>query len=254
MGKDGKKIEYKTTGKNFFPIDRIAVLIDEGSASGSEIIAGAIQDWDRGIIIGRRSFGKGLVQEQYPLKNGGAIRLTISRYYTPSGRSIQKPYENLQDYEGDIASRYHNGEVFGESAAPSKDSSVYYTQNLKRRVYGGGGITPDVFVPIDSSVSLADKNVIYSYIPEFVFTQRSKSQNEGITSIAFQKYLEMKGFDNHSEISLDVHDLEKNIQAELAYQEYGEVQRDSILNIADSFIIRAIEYLHSENSLKELDN
>src|SRR5512133_2622460 len=128
----------------------IAVLIDEGSASASEILAGAIQDNDRGTIIGRRSFGKGLVQEQIPLFDGSAIRLTIARYYTPSGRSIQRPYNhNLEEYYGDISTRYLKGEL--ENADSNKfNDSLKYTTSGGKTVYGGGGIIPDVFVPLDT--------------------------------------------------------------------------------------------------------
>lgn len=149
---EGRKVsrsEHETTGKSFFSIDNIAVLIDEGSASASEILAGAIQDWDRGVIIGRRSFGKGLVQEQYNLKDGSAIRLTVARYFTPSGRSIQKSYNNRTAYEEDIATRFKTGELYDFSLAHLADTIPYYT-NEGRTVYGGGGIIPDVFIPLDS--------------------------------------------------------------------------------------------------------
>lgn len=149
-GRKGQRIEYKTTGKPFFDVDKIAVLINEGSASGSEIIAGAIQEWDRGIIVGRRSFGKGLVQEQYDLGNGGALRLTVAKYYTPTGRSIQKSYQDLSHYDSDIHDRIVGGELFSSDSIADSKGKLYETLQLGRPVVGGGGITPDVFVPIDS--------------------------------------------------------------------------------------------------------
>jgi len=163
-GKANDRINYRTTGKSFFNIDKIAVLIDENSASGSEILAGAIQDWDRGLIVGRRTFGKGLVQEQYPLSNGGAIRLTVARYYTPTGRSIQEPYDNLQEYH-DVSRRYKNDTL------TIVDSLKYYTKMLNREVYAAGGIFPDVYIPIsqiDEDPGLVD---ILNKVPEWVYIQ-----------------------------------------------------------------------------------
>jgi carboxyl-terminal processing protease len=131
---------------------RIVILIDEGSASASEILAGAVQDWDRGVIIGRRSFGKGLVQNGFSLPDGSEIRLTIARYYTPSGRSIQTPYsEGFDDYFLKYYSRYVNGELIHPDSLDLPDSLKAYTLKNRRVVYGGGGITPDVFVPIDTT-------------------------------------------------------------------------------------------------------
>lgn len=129
----------------------LVVLINQGSASASEIVSGAVQDWDRGLVIGARSFGKGLVQQQYPLSDGSAIRVVISRYYTPSGRCIQKPYDkNARDYDLEILDRYESGELFDASKIKFADSLKFKT-NAGRTVYGGGGIMPDVFVPADTT-------------------------------------------------------------------------------------------------------
>jgi carboxyl-terminal processing protease len=148
-GRTNGRKEYRSTGQPFYNIDKIAVLIDEGSASASEILAGAIQDHDRGVIVGRRSFGKGLVQEQYDLSNGGALRLTVARYYTPSGRCIQKSYREGEDhYSEDLDDRYVHGELDSRDSIKIKDSTRYYT-GIGRIVYGGGGIIPDVFVPLN---------------------------------------------------------------------------------------------------------
>lgn len=149
-GSNTKRREYNTNGRAFFRLDDVAILIDEGSASASEILAGAVQDHDRGIIVGRRSFGKGLVQEQYELSDGSALRLTVSRYFTPSGRSIQRSYEEGEEaYHNELSDRYENGEIDGSGIVTQDSSLLYYTQN-GHPVYGGGGVSPDVFVPLDS--------------------------------------------------------------------------------------------------------
>ena len=135
-----------------FEKGRLIILIDESSASASEIVSGAVQDWDRGLIIGRRSFGKGLVQRPVPLPDGSAVRLTVQKYYTPSGRCIQKPYEEgVEEYYNDRNERYAHGEFFNEDSARVNTSEKYYTNISKREVYGGGGIYPDIFVPLDTT-------------------------------------------------------------------------------------------------------
>jgi carboxyl-terminal processing protease len=166
-GKNNKKNEYLTNGKMFFNIDQIVVLINENSASASEIIAGAIQDWDRGHIIGRRSYGKGLVQEQYPLSNGGAVRLTVARYYTPSGRSIQKDYSDLNGYFNDFEHRHQKGELFFKDSSSVKKTKDFFTKVLKRKVTSQGGISPDIFIGLDTIYRNEDFMTIKSYLPEF---------------------------------------------------------------------------------------
>lgn len=145
--------------------DPIVVLINENSASASEIFAGAIQDNDRGVIVGSRSFGKGLVQQQIPISGGAALRLTIARYYTPSGRCVQKYYGKDYDYRAETAMRYEHGEMTNADSmkkAAEKDSMVYKTCKLGRTVYGGGGIMPDIFVPLDTNMSPFARKVLLS--------------------------------------------------------------------------------------------
>ncbi len=150
-GKSRPRTNYTATANGSFESLSLTVLIDEGSASASEILAGAIQDWDRGTIVGRRSFGKGLVQEQTVLPDGSAIRLTIARYYTPTGRSIQKPYsDNIEEYYSELNDRYLHSELYSADSIKFPDSLKYTTPGGKI-VYGGGGIMPDLFVPVDTS-------------------------------------------------------------------------------------------------------
>ena len=145
--------EFRSTGGNAFQEGRVAVLIDEYSASAAEILSGAIQDQDRGIVVGRRSFGKGLVQRPFDMPDGSMIRLTTARYYTPSGRSIQKPYEKGKglDYARDVINRYNKGELTNADSIHFPDSLRYQTLRKGRTVYGGGGIMPDCFVPLDTT-------------------------------------------------------------------------------------------------------
>jgi carboxyl-terminal processing protease len=151
QGRARPREEYRASQEDMGENMALAVLIDEGSASASEIVAGAIQDNDRGWIIGRRSFGKGLVQEQTLLNDGSALRLTTARYYTPTGRCIQKPYGNsLDEYYHDISRRYRNGEFLTADSVHFKDS-LKYTTPKGRTVYGGGGIMPDFFIPYDTT-------------------------------------------------------------------------------------------------------
>lgn len=158
--KTGKK-EYRCTRDGLYTELKLEVLIDETSASASEILAGALQDWDRATIIGRRSFGKGLVENQFRLNNGAALRLTVARYYTPLGRNIQKPYRTDTDkYKHELATRFHDGEtVLGDTSTPKGKS---FKTPKGRIVYGGGGITPDIFVPYDTT--LVPKPAVQLYL------------------------------------------------------------------------------------------
>lgn len=150
-GRANPRYNYNAIGGGRFLKGNIAVIVDETSASAAEILAGAIQDWDRGVVVGRRSFGKGLVQRPFQMPDGSMIRLTIARYYTPAGRCIQKPYNDSIKYEDDLMHRYNSGEMSSADSIHFPDSLKVYTLRLNRPVYGGGGIMPDYFVPMDTT-------------------------------------------------------------------------------------------------------
>lgn len=177
-GKSSPKRKYKSSFRGNFITGKVVILIDEGSASASEIVAGAIQDWDRGLIIGRRSFGKGLVQRPYYLPDSSVIRLTIARYYTPTGRCIQKPYnEGYDDYNDDLLKRLQAGEFTEGFSKSVPDSLKYYTPN-NRVVFGGGGIMPDIFVPWDSTnytdfyIDLLSRGLFNDFVLEYMDCER----------------------------------------------------------------------------------
>jgi carboxyl-terminal processing protease len=173
--------DYLSNTKGDFLNGNLIILIDEGTASASEIVSGAIQDWDRGVLIGRRSFGKGLVQQPFTLNDGSLIRLTTAHYYTPAGRNIQKPYkDNLENYRNDYLKRFERGELFNKDSIPNADSLMTRTLVTKRKVFGGGGIVPDIFVPLDTSMhykyfnTLVRKNIFFPFVVSYIDTHRKE--------------------------------------------------------------------------------
>ncbi|MDD7725773.1 MAG: S41 family peptidase, partial [Bacteroidales bacterium] len=169
----------------------IVVLIDEFSASAREIFAGAMQDNDRGTVVGRRSFGKGLVQSEFQLGDGSNLRLTVSRYHTPSGRCIQRPYDNGDyEYYNDINERLRDGELFDADRFQADTVNVFYTLKKHRKVYGGGGIIPDIFVPYDSAhassylYTLRSKRLIYDYALSYVDAHRNEFTGLSLRQLA----------------------------------------------------------------------
>lgn len=198
-GRSQPRKELRADEKGLFEDGKLIVLVDESSASASEIVTGAIQDWDRGIVVGRRTFGKGLVQRPIELRDGSQIRLTIARYYTPTGRFIQKPYDEGYDaYRKEKYERYLNGEVYNKDSLDIPDSLIYKTKISEREVYGGGGIIPDVFVSIDTSEysqlfrDLAGNGIISTFAFDYVNQHRKEIQ---------EQYPDFKSFKNNFDAS-----------------------------------------------------
>ena len=266
-GRTVHRNEYKTNGRSRYEVGKVAILIDEGSASASEIVAGAVQDWDRGVIVGRRSFGKGLVQEPYSLKDGSELRLTVARYFTPTGRSIQKPYKEKtkKQYQNEDDKRFERGELTNADSIHQTDSARFYTAS-GRLVYGGGGIQPDYFVPIEAVFKndyfIQLKPWIHEYAYRYYslfrkdirFTDWQEYQrNFRITDFAFNdfiKYTERQGVQRQSaEISSIREPIRKQLKARIARLIYGDEGYYGILNDNDLVIGRALELLKQKNPL-----
>ena len=179
-GRRTPRREFFAKGDGKHQSGRVVVLVDEFSASASEIVAGAVQDWDRGLVVGRRSFGKGLVQRPIDLPDGSMIRLTVARYYTPAGRCIQKPYESVEQYNADLIERYNRGEMMSADSIHFPDSLKCTTLKKGRTVYGGGGIMPDYFVPVDTTLftkyhsQLSNKGVLLKVHFQLIDTYREE--------------------------------------------------------------------------------
>jgi len=266
-GRTVKRTEYNTNGRPFYNIGEVVVLIDEGSASASEIMAGAVQDHDRGVLVGRRSFGKGLVQEQYPLRDGSALRLTVARYYTPSGRCIQKDYEEEggDAYDRDMEDRYINGELSEEGNIQIADTTKFFTDN-GYVVYGGGGITPDVFVPLDTFVLREDYLRWRQYAAGFVFRYVEQEKdlatryelNSFVSSYqvpnkVFQEYIQYAREQGEETAvptnSRVMKELNRFLKARIARQLYGDEGFFAVWNKQDDMVLEALRVLRTENPL-----
>ena len=271
QGRNVPRENYPSNGTGSSQQLPVIVLLDEGSASASEIFAGAIQDNDRGTIIGRRSFGKGLVQQPIEFNDGSAIRLTIARYYTPSGRCIQKPYKkgNDKQYELDILKRYEHGEFFSQDSIKQDESHIYYT-SLGRPVYGGGGIMPDIFVPQDTtgvssyfnaamnrgltiqfSFQYTDKNrqTLQQYETWDELLKYLKKQNilEKFANFAETKGLKRRNLQMYKSKEL----FNRNLYGNIIYNMLNMEEYLKFLNQSDKTVQKALEVLEAGESFPQ---
>lgn len=260
---DGKDKRLNTnassTSKGNFETGDLIILVNEGSASASEILAGALQDNDRALIVGRRTFGKGLVQNPFDLSDGSELRLTISRYYTPSGRSIQKPYHDEEAYSLDIIDRYKKGEFFHADSIKLNDSLRYRTLN-GRKVYGGGGIMPDYFVPLDTSMNSHYLNALYSslsiYEYAFNYAQQNKDALEGMDFAQFKSRFvvtdkmldDLIAIGQRNKIKPDYKDLKRHkrifqlhVKAQIARRVWGNDGLFPIINETNEIFLQSLK-------------
>ena len=196
-GRQNPRRDFFAKGNGKHQQGRLVVLVDEFSASASEIVAGAVQDWDRGIVVGRRTFGKGLVQRPIDLPDGSMIRLTVARYYTPAGRCIQKPYESIEQYNADLIERYNRGEMMSADSIHFPDSLKCSTLKKGRTVYGGGGIMPDYFVPMDTTLftkyhsQLSNKGILLKVHFQLIDAHREEWAQEYPDYATFSRKFEL---------------------------------------------------------------
>lgn len=268
QGRKSPREDYNSNGTGSNQKMPLVVLVDEGSASASEIFAGAIQDNDRGTIVGRRSFGKGLVQQPIEFSDGSAIRLTIARYYTPSGRCIQKPYEKGKEseYELDLLTRYEHCEFFSADSIKQDETEVYHTR-LGRPVYGGGGIMPDIFVPQDTTGMTsyfrmaANRGLIIRYTFDYTDQNRSTLQKydtpekmeaylKGQNLLnKFAAWAEKKGLKRRNNLMMKSRRLfEMSLYGNIIYNMLGMEAYVEYLNESDKTVLKAVEILEKGES------
>jgi len=252
-GVNQSRDDWKANNRGSFKNGRLVILVDEFSASASEIVSGAIQDWDRGVIIGRRTFGKGLVQRPIPLPDGSMIRLTTARYYTPTGRSIQKPYVqgDLESYHKEVIVRYNRGETISADSIHFPDSLKYNTLTKNRVVYGGGGIMPDYFIPIDTTSAryiasatplyrdIYNRGIIYKYNRTVIEANRKKYQEQYPNFDSFRKNFTVTN--NMLNDMLDIYKKEKAEEPDLEFTTEDVAVTDDGIRIAKMVSVQGKE-------------
>ena len=273
-GRRSPRDDAFATRQGLFQKGKLVLLVDESSASASEILSGAVQDWDRGVIVGRRTFGKGLVQRPIPFPDGSMIRLTVARYYTPAGRSIQKPYDKGHEaYERELLDRFNHGELIYTDSIHFPDSLQYQTLKSKRIVYGGGGIMPDVFVPLDTTIytdfhrDLLAKGVLNQYPINYLdkhrkeLTSRYKNVEqfvEGFT-VTDEMLADLLKMGEAEKVKYDEEQYQKSRNL-IALQVKALVARDMfdtaayfrIMNPENPSFVKAMEIIHDDAEYNRL--
>ena len=273
-GTNEPKREYEATSRGSFKEGNLVILVDEMSASAREIVSGAVQDWDRGVIIGRRSYGKGLVQKPFFLTDGSMVRFTTAHDYTPSGRCIQKTYsEGIDDYRRDYITRMENGELFSKDSIVFADSLKYQTLLNNRTVFGGGGVMPDIFIPMDTSShykyynNLRRNRIIYDFVLDYVDENREQLKLD---------YTDVSAFENNFEVTSEMidkiiengekEDIEKNQESleftrnTMIRQIKGLIARDifsledyfRVVNKGDDAIQKALQVIENQKEYNNL--
>jgi len=274
-GRTSPRTDFVSTERGDLEQTRLVIMIDEGSASASEILSGAIQDWDRGIIIGRRSFGKGLVQNQMPLPDGSMIRLTIARYYTPTGRLIQRHYDdgNAEKYYSELNDRYTKGELFNKDSVKFPKDLQYKTMLKGKTVYGGGGIMPDIFIPLDTASysnyygKLVRAGIINLYYLSWVDSHRNQLVKDYPKFDKFNKKFivtdqmieelvtlaEIQKIKRDEDgLAISKNEIKKQLKGLISQSLFTNGQYFEIINQDNNAFLKAVEILNSWDSYKYL--